>query len=150
MGDGRISMEREIAEGAAPSFDVLALDAFSGDAIPTHLLTREAFEVYMQLMRPDGIIAINVTNLHIDISPVVRGVAEEFGKSAILIYNDSDPESGAYYAEWILVTSNEEFLNSKVVMDAVYAWSDSDAEPFVWTDDYSNLIQVLKGGDSAE
>ena len=82
-GDARLSMERELANGTPQAFDVLVLDAFSGDAIPVHLLTIEAFEIYLRELSPDGVIAIHVTNRYLDLQPVIREIANHFGlKSA--------------------------------------------------------------------
>ena len=79
---GRISLERELANNTRQQFDVLAVDAFSGDGIPVHLLTREAFALYWEHLRPDGILAFHITNYHFDFSPVIRALAQEVDKEA--------------------------------------------------------------------
>ena len=70
LGDARISLERELAEGHSQNFDVLVLDTFSSDSIPVHLVTKEAFALYLEHLAPDGIIAAHITNLHLDLQPV--------------------------------------------------------------------------------
>lgn len=143
LGDARISLERELAQNAkGNAFDVLALDAFNGDAVPVHLLTREAFELYWRHLRPDGILAVNISNLHLDLAPVVRGLAATVGKKVVIISNNEDAETGAYATDWALVTSNERFLNDEAVTRMA---SDPEKRPrtLVWTDQYSNLLSVL-------
>src|SRR5690606_33296318 len=72
LGDARISMERELSEGTSQDFDTLFVDAFSGDSIPIHLLTREAFALYFEHLKPDGVLAIHITNIHLDLADPVR------------------------------------------------------------------------------
>ncbi len=144
VGDARISMEREVHAGRSHFFDVIALDAFSGDAIPVHLLTREAFAIYWQLLRPDGILAVNITNDNVELSPVVRGLAAEFGKQAVWITNEDDPDNEIYGADWVLVTGNERFLTNEQVLSHVTEWSEPNPKKVIWTDDYSNLVLLLR------
>src|SRR5439155_682177 len=80
LGDARLSMERELEQGGSQQFDVLVLDAFSGGAIPLHLLTEEAFRIYFgHLRNPGGILALHISNAHIDLRPVVFALADHFG-----------------------------------------------------------------------
>jgi spermidine synthase len=141
LGDGRISLERELANDTRQEFDILAVDAFSGDGIPVHLLTREAFALYWEHLRSDGILAFHITNLHFDFSPVIRALARELGKRALWIKDFSDPEKGNSYSDWVLVTSNQTFLKDPFVNFRIAPWS--TLEETVWTDDYSNLFQVV-------
>ena len=140
MGDARLSLERQ----APQRFDVLVLDAFSGDAIPTHLLTREAFETYERHRAPGGVIAVHITNQYLDLSPVVRGLAEHFHlrTTSICDYPMEFEELWAYSSDWMLVTDNEEFL------EAVQPWPpEDDPGDFtvpLWTDQYHNLFRILR------
>ena len=162
MGDARLSLEREAARAAAPKsltlydlsggavptpapprLDLLVLDAFSGDAIPLHLLTREAFDIYFDRLRPDGVLAVHVSNLFVDLEPLVRGLALERGKRAVIVDNDEDEESGAEASTWILVTGNEKFLSDPLVRENVRPWTD-DQKPVVFTDQYSNLFRLIR------
>lgn len=143
VGDARLEMERQIRLGQAPRFDLLALDAFNGDAVPVHLLTREAFEVYWQLLAEDGTLAVHVSSLHLDLAPVVRKLAELHGKEAILIDSGANDAVGAYGADWILVTSNRQVTESAVVAAAATPWSSDSRPPLLWTDDYSNLLTLI-------
>ncbi len=155
LGDGRMSLERELGNHDRQQFDVLAVDAFSSDAVPMHLLTREAFTLYWEHLRPEGILAINITNLHVDLSPVVRVLARELGKQAVWIEDwgedreenreeDVDEEQrGTDENDWVLVTSNQAFLNNLFVTDRVEPWPTVKPKEILWTDDYSNLFEVV-------
>lgn len=141
IGDGRRSLERELAEDNRRPFDILAVDAFSGDGIPVHLLTREAFALYWEHLQSDGILALHITNLHFDFSPVIRALARESGKKALWIKDMSDRERGGNQSDWVLVTSNQVFLKDPFVNFRISPWSTLDE--ILWTDDYSNLFQVV-------
>src|SRR5208283_2758406 len=101
VGDGRLSLEREAPE----NFDVLAVDAFSGEAVPVHLLTREAMELYFRHLKPDGILAVNISNRFVDLEPVVDGEGRALGKTDRLVATDGDEAEDLYAATWMLVTS---------------------------------------------
>ncbi len=144
LGDARIVMERQRERGELQRFDVLAIDAFNSDAIPVHLLTEEAFDVYLDHLKPDGILAVHVTNRHLDLTPVVRKLAEVNGMEARLFRDESDGSRGIYRADWVLVTANRSFLDADAVASAGIPWPDDAPQPLLWTDDYSNLLRVLK------
>jgi hypothetical protein len=141
LGDGRISLERELADQNRQPFDILSVDAFSGDGIPVHLLTREAFALYREHLQPDGILALHITNLHFDFTPVIRALAGESGKQALWIKDVADRERGNNYSEWVLVTSNQAFLKDPFVNFRIAPWP--TLREIVWTDDYSNLFHVV-------
>jgi len=143
LGDGRISLERELMNNNRQQFDILAVDAFSGDGIPVHLLTREAFTLYWDHLRPDGILALHTTNLHFDFSPVIRALAKELGMKAMWIKDSGDKEKGNYYSDWVLITSNKAFLQDPFVYIRIQPWSTLTHREILWTDDYSNLFQVV-------
>ena len=131
-GDGRLALEREPPQ----NFDVLLLDAFSGDSIPVHLLTRQAFEGYFRHLRPGGIVAVHVTNRHLDLAPVVEAIAVALQKQVRLIHSGADPERGIYAADWSLVADNLDQWPSRP------RTATHNLPP--WTDDYSNLFRILK------
>jgi len=139
LGDARLSLENEPSQ----QFDVLAVDAFSGDAIPVHLLTREAFAVYFRHLRADGILAIHVSNTYLDLAPVVDLLAEDADYATRLISSDDNDAALISAADWVLVTRNEEFLN----IPETFAGSRNIQVPpklRLWTDDYNNLFEVLR------
>jgi hypothetical protein len=139
-GDGRLSLEREIPQ----NFQVLVLDAFSGDAIPTHLLTREAFDIYLRHLAKDGVLAVHVSNLFFDIYPVVAKLAEhfEFGLTEIVSGNARSRGSIELPSDWILLTRNKAFLEA--TPPQLSGMRHKAREVHLWTDDYSNLLEVLK------
>lgn len=144
IGDGRISLERELAAGAPQQFDALFVDAFSGDSIPIHLLTKEAFELYFQHLKPEGVLAVHITNLHLDLSDPVRNLANDFGREAIRVEYISDDETyHTYYSDWILITKNQEFLAELEAHGYQSDWERETPKNIHWTDNYSNLLEVL-------
>src|SRR6185503_1221954 len=98
LGDARIVMEREIEEDPSPRYDVLILDAFNGDAVPVHLLTEQAFQVYRKLLAPDGILVMNVSNYYLDLKPVARRLAETIGWTAYHFEGQPDFPRGVYFS----------------------------------------------------
>jgi len=138
-GDARLSLERE----SVPPFDVLALDAFSGDAIPVHLLTREAVALYLSRLKPDGVLAFHVSNNYLDLAPVVAQLAREIGYRAVEVKNHADPDDLVLPAEWVLVTRYTGVLdNSAIRLHSQPIAMRKDLRP--WTDDFNNLLQILK------
>jgi SAM-dependent methyltransferase len=139
LGDARLSLEKE----APQNFDVLAVDAFSGDAIPVHLLTREAFAVYLRHLKPDGILAVHTSNTYLNLPPVVQLLAEDAGCEARMIINDDDHRKLIDSSDWVLVTRNWRFLEA---MDGTVLSEPISVPPnlHVWTDDFNNLFQILR------
>lgn len=145
MGDARLSMERELANHESQQFDVLALDAFSSDAIPVHLLTREAFAVYFQHLKPNGILAVHTSNRYLKLEPVVARLAREFGYEAVDISdNPPDEKWWLFRSTWVLVTKNRELLETEPFASSILAHETDASEKSLWTDDYSSLYEVLK------
>ncbi len=141
-GDARLSLERGLRDGSsAAAYDVLAVDAFSGDAIPVHLLTREAFASYLASMRADGILALHVSNRYLDLKPVVRGLAREVGKTVLDVEGEGDVSRGIEGSTWMLVTGNDAFVAGA---SAFAQPGRADARMLVWTDAFSSLLPVLK------
>jgi len=147
LGDARISMERQKQQQESQQFDLLAVDAFAGDAIPVHLLTRECYEVYSYHLKPDGILAVHVSNRYFDLKPVVRGLgALDPDKRTIALWIDGvgSERQETDSSDWVLLTRNEQFLARKGVRDAVREWTDADPAPVLWTDDYTNLFGRMR------
>ena len=143
LGDGRVTLEHQLAAGENQEFDVLFIDAFSGDSIPIHLLTREAFELYFQHLKADGALMVHITNLHLDLSGPIRALAQSMGKQTLLI--EHEPEGWSErYSRWVVVTSNEDLIHSMRLGGWGTAWSSDIRVQNLWTDDYCNLLQVLR------
>lgn len=141
-GDARLSMQRELRNGEPQRFDVLVIDAFSGDAIPVHLITKEAMDVYLREVKPDGVIAFHVTNGYLDLRPVVKELARHFNLRAAWVHDV--PDSRMYtISDWVLVARNDHVLGQAEIA-AHLRPLDSVREVRLWTDDYSNLFEVLR------
>jgi spermidine synthase len=141
VGDARLTLEREAPQG----FDVLAVDAFSGDAIPVHLITREALAVFLKHMKPEGIVAFHVSNRFLHLIPVVARIAKEEKAYAVLVSDDPDDDDTTQRSrtDWVLVSRSREALARPDIANAASEAKD-EKDWRTWTDDYSNLIQILK------
>jgi SAM-dependent methyltransferase len=139
LGDARLSLSSE----APQNFNVIVVDAFSGDAIPVHLLTREALALYRRHLRPDGIIVFHVSNQYIDLEPVIAGIAGDAGLRAVSVHSHGDEQTGLYYADWILVTSNQAFLDQPEIVNNGFSTPLVEGVR-VWTDNYSSVFPLLK------
>jgi len=144
LGDARVQLERELAQQGPHRFDVLAIDAFSSDAIPIHLITREATEVYWEHLADDGILTFHISNRSLDLTPVTRALADVCHCEVVRTESPDDPKSGVSFSTWVLLTSNRAFLDTPAVRDSIVPWDDSDRPPLLWTDDFASLWQVLK------
>ena len=142
LGDARVSMQQEYSESGSNNFDVLVLDAFSGDSIPIHLLTEEAFELYAKHLRPDGILAIHITNQYLDLKPVIVAAAKQMDMELFWVkggkkrwYESSN--------DWMLLTKNSEFMETKLLQELKQELNERQQTPVKWTDDFSNLVQII-------
>ena len=143
LGDARLTLEREPPQG----FDVLAVDAFSSDAIPVHLITREALQTYLRHMKPGGIVAFHVSNRFLDLIPVVARLAKELNLGAALIADDPDDDDDSSVksrSDWVLVSRDAKALRASAIVEAGAAPAEDRPGWRTWTDDYSNLVQILK------
>ncbi len=139
LGDARLSLERERPN----QFDVLAVDAFSGDSIPVHLLTKEAFELYFRQLREGGVLAVHVSNKYLDLEPVVHALATYLQKEDGTVDTEDDDAAGTFGSTWVLVSARREFFENPLIRSAVVKVKQRPALR-MWTDDYSNLFQILK------
>ncbi len=137
-GDARLSLEREPPQ----QFDILAVDAFSGDSIPVHLLTREAFQLYWRHLKPDGILAVHVSNKYLSLAPVVALAALESRKLAMLLPYDGNETNEESSSDWVLVTSRHGFFHLPGLGPAELIDLIPGLRP--WTDNYSNLYRILQ------
>jgi SAM-dependent methyltransferase len=147
LGDARISMEHEKGMHQAGQFDVLAVDAFSSDAIPVHLLTRECYRDYWYHLKKDGILALHISSRYFNLRPVIRNLAEsdfERRPQAVLVDDPGDTMQETDATRWVLITSNKEFLDNVDVRAAISPWASEDTKRLIFTDDYSNLFSLLK------
>lgn len=140
LGDARLSLERQRPQ----NFDVLIVDAFSGDSIPVHLLTLQAFQLYFRNLKPDGVLAVHVSNQYLNLEPVVAAAASVLEKEAVIVNHQVAASQGVYPSTWILVGSRNGFLGRAAIERAGEILAASRAGTQVWTDDYSSLWRLLK------
>ena len=140
LGDARISLEQEQPQ----NFDVLVLDTFSSDSIPVHLVTKEAFALYLEHLKPDGIIAAHISNRHLDLRPVFWQLAQEFGLDIVQVDRPASSGRDSFPSEWILLTRNPALLEIPAIKSHAISFEGYNTPIKLWTDDYSNLFQILK------
>ena len=137
LGDARLNLETEPAQG----FDVLAIDAFSSDSIPVHLITLEAVQIYEKHMKPDGVIAFHVSNRFLDLKPVVNMIAEQRGLTVAWVRDTYD--DGSTTSDWVLLSRDKTLFLKPEILDGTYIIP-PQPNLRVWTDDFNNLLQALK------
>jgi len=142
LGDARLSMARETPSSAAP-YDVIVLDAFSGDAIPVHLLTAEAIALYRRHLRPGGLLVFNISSQYLDLAPQLALQARHAGMKALLVHSTDNEARGLFAADWVILSANESLANLPAIVN--------EAQPIgeipglrLWTDDYSSLLPLLR------
>ena len=146
LGDGRLNLERQESQ----QFDVLAMDAFSSDSVPVHLLTREVFGLYKRHLKADGVLAINVSNRYLDLVPIVTGNAKANGMGCALVEDEGKGEEFYAATSWMLCSQNTKLFDDPIfdtrddtgAKETTRPVDDPKIRP--WTDDYSNLFQILK------
>ena len=142
LGDARLSLEREPSQ----QFDVLAVDAFSGDAIPVHLLSSEAIDLYLRHLRPDGVLLFHVTNRYLDLAPLLARIAEAKGlKAGLISYEPTDEEEALQYAssDWAVLSRDRAVFELPEVAAVAKPLKAREGTP-LWTDDFNNLLRVLR------
>jgi len=135
LGDARLVMEAEPPQ----QFDVLAVDAFSGDAVPVHLLTQEAFAIYFRELKPNGVLAVHVSNRYLDLVPVVKRAADTFRRVAYLSASGSDEARGLKASTWVLIGQREQLSRFTSLRELPPTTSVRS-----WTDDYSSILGIMK------
>jgi hypothetical protein len=140
LGDARLTMERQPPQ----QYDVISVDAFTSDAIPVHLLTRECFAVYFKQLQPGGILAVHVSNRFLNLVPVVARNAHDFGKAAVLVDDDGEDEDYFSSSDWVLVSGDAEVFSRSFFKARGIEPAKLRPGLRPWTDDYSNLFQILK------
>ena len=159
LGDGRLAIATEQAESGSQNFDFLILDAFSSDAIPVHLLTTEAFQIYADSLARNGVLAAHVSNRHFELLPLVARVGLEVGFESLVVGTASAPQFQSQASDWIFLSRNPQRLRqvAKSLQQrtktlgllpshvSMHRWRKSDLDDIpLWTDDYSDLLGVLK------
>jgi len=139
IGDARLVLETEANRGQFQNFDVLVLDAFNSDSIPVHLLTREAVELYLKHLKPDGVLAFHISNRSLNLAPVVAGIAKTFSlESAFVQYTSQRFQSST----WVLLSRDRSVLELPLIREKAQYGMDTPHDEY-WTDDYSNLLRLM-------
>jgi hypothetical protein len=138
-GDARASLASEPPQ----HFDVLVIDAFSGDAIPLHLLTTQAFEIYKRHLVPGGILAFHISNQHVDLEPAVYLLAQAAGMQVRTVHSFADDQRGEFSSTWVLATNNAAFFTLLGVR-GLPRQTEQRGGLRLWTDDYSSLLALLR------
>jgi len=143
LGDGRLSLERQAVQGNLRKYDVLILDAFSSDSIPVHLLTREAMQLYLSHLRgPDSVVAFHISNRILDLRPVLRGLSREFNLALIIVHSRTGKVTAG--TTWGLLSRNPQVFEIPELRSAAAAYRKSGDSTVLWTDDYSNLLDLVQ------
>ena len=137
LGDARLSLEREAPQG----YDVIAVDAFSGDSIPVHLITLEAVGEYLRHLKPGGVIAFHVSNRFLDLKPILLAIADRRGLEYAYLHEPG--EDGSTTSDWVLLTRDRTFLLQPSIVEITEPVL-PEPEWSLWTDDFNNLWQVLR------
>jgi spermidine synthase len=140
LGDARLTLEAQSSQ----QFDLMAIDAFSSDAIPVHLLTREAFALYFRHLKPTGILAVHVSNRYLDLVPVVSRNARDFARTPIDVNDQDEDEDYFSNSDWVLVSSDAAIFRDRAFKSSSVQPAEYRPNLRPWTDDYSNLFQILK------
>jgi len=158
-GDARLSLKRQLREAGSQQFDVFIVDAFSSDSIPVHLITREAMELYVQHLKPDGVLVVHISNMNLEFSPLVFRLAAALGMRAVRVVNMPFPHRRQSSAEWMILSKDAAYLESlppiaeqmrsalRVKPTALTVTFPEELDLTnapLWTDDYSDIFSVLK------
>ncbi len=138
LGDARLALDHEPDQ----HFDALLLDAFSGDSVPAHLLTKEAFSIYQRHLKPNGVIAVHITNHYLNLAPVVERLAKEFGFLTSRLCIDPKDQPGHYQPDYLLLSKDAAFITAHPPVPPSYAHAIPDIP--LWTDHAHNLFQILE------
>ncbi len=138
LGDARVQLTAEAAHGASHDFDAIAVDAFSSDSIPKHLLTTECADLYRGRLKPGGVLLLHITNRTLDLEPVARGIAKHLGWQAAQLSSQRNSETGESASQWVALAADiSRFTTAS-------GWTALSAPPLTWTDDFSSLWHVLR------
>ena len=143
MGDARLSLRGAPDHG----YKLIVLDAFSSDSIPVHLLTREALQLYLKKLAPGGVLAFHISNIYLDLEATLGSQARDAGLASLVrddtALTQAEMDRAKFASKWLVMSRNESDLGG-LARDA--RWKPARPKPGnrVWTDDYSNLLGIIK------
>ena len=149
IGDGRILLENQLSEegiSIIEPYDVMVIDAFSSDAIPSHLLTTEALSLYFKHLRSDGLLAIHISNRFLNLIPLIKGLSEAHDVDAYYFLSGAIENilEFKYDAQWVVLTNDKKFAQQGLVKQLITPWPSESTDNIIWTDDYNNLLSILR------
>tara|TARA_R110002153_G_scaffold25502_6_gene80783 strand:- start:9385 stop:11466 length:2082 start_codon:yes stop_codon:yes gene_type:complete len=142
LGDARVTLQNELDLGDNNAFDLLIIDAFSGDLIPTHLMTQEAFLLYQQHIKAQGVMALHISNRHLSLLPVIMNHSKSLNMQVMLFETPGDGYE--HDAQWVILTNNSLVTQSPKLMAMQTPIAKGQYQNVLWTDDYSSLLAILK------
>ena len=146
LGDARVRLERARQERPDERYDLIVVDAFSSDAIPVHLLTRQALQLYLEMLTPRGLLALHLSNRHLDLERVAANLAEDAGLGGRLLQHDEAGETqGGTRSTWAVLARTPEALG-QLALDARWTVTQLEVDPRVgvWTDDFHNPLSIMR------
>jgi spermidine synthase len=142
LGDARVTLQNELDSGQKNEFDILVIDAFSGDLIPTHLMTREAFLLYQQHINKLGVLALHISNRHLSLLPVIMHHSRTLDMHVMLF--ETPGKDNEHDAQWVILTNNSRLIKSPRLIYQQTTLTQDQYQTVSWTDDYSSLLPILK------
>ena len=142
LGDARVTLQKELDLGQKNAFDLLVIDAFSGDLIPTHLMTYEAFLLYQQHIKTQGVMALHISNRHLSLLPVILHHSSSLSMQVMLF--ETPGGGNEHDAQWVVLTNNSQLTQSPKLISKQTVISKEQYQEVLWTDDYSSLLPILK------
>jgi len=143
LGDARLVLERQLKQNDPQNFDVLVLDAFRGASPPMHLMTKEAFSVYLGHLAQNGILAVNFELDTFEVAPLHRGMAKLFGLTVRWLETPAETDDCRYAISWALYSRDKAFFETREVRRSISRWRDRGKSELVWTDEDSNLMSII-------
>jgi hypothetical protein len=142
LGDARVSLQKELDLGQKNAFDLLIIDAFSGDLIPTHLMTHEAFRLYQQHIKSHGVLALHISNRHLSLLPVIINHSRTLDMQVMLFETPGNGDE--HDAQWVVLTNNTLLTQSPKLIYQQTVIAKDQYQKVLWTDNYSSLLAILK------
>ena len=142
LGDARISLENELATNGSNNFDLLVMDVFSSDSVPVHLITKEAFDIYLKHLAPGGMLAANISTRYLDLIPVMWQLSKHFNLNMVVIPTEPDGKL-ASSSLWVLMSPSATELQAPAIAERAFPLDGYSTNIRLWTDDFSNLFQIL-------
>jgi hypothetical protein len=142
LGDARVTLQKELDLEQKNAFDLLVIDAFSGDLIPTHLMTYEAFLLYHQHIKTQGVIALHISNRHLSLLPVILQHSSSLNMQ--IMFFETPGGGNEHDAQWVVLTNNTQLTQSAKLLGVQTVITKDQYKKVLWTDDYSSLLAILK------